>query len=216
MKPTRRHFIAAVGLGAAGVCAPTAFAAARSAAEPGLLAQARTALDAHGARVLHRDFVGLVDFGAPSGQARFQIVDLGNGAIVSSSLVAHGRGSDPANTGFLQRFSNEPGSNASCAGSFLVGETYVGKYGRSARLHGLDPYNDMAFDRAIVIHSADYVSQAMASASGRVGRSFGCFTVSHGDIAAVLALLGPGRLLFSARTAASFAKSDWDSSVRPK
>ncbi len=209
MKLTRRHFIGAMGLGAAGLGAgglgvgglgaPRAFAAVRSDAAPGLLAQARAALDAHGAKVPHRDVVGLVDFAAPSGKPRFQVIDLGSGRIVSSNLVAHGRGSDPANTGFVQRFSNEPGSNASSAGSFLVGESYVGKYGRSRRLHGLDPQNDLAFDRAIVIHSADYVSQAMASTSGRVGRSFGCFTVSHSDIATVLAQLGPGRLLFSAR-----------------
>jgi hypothetical protein len=200
MKLTRRHFIGALGLGAAGIGAPGAFAAVRSDAAPGLLARAKAALDAHGAKVLHRDVMGLVDFGAPSGKARFQLLDLNNGRIVFNSLVAHGRGSDPANTGFLQKFSNEPGSNASSAGSFLVGETYVGKYGRSRRLHGLDPQNNLAFDRAIVIHSADYVSQQMAKTSGRVGRSFGCFTVSHGDIGTVLELLGPGRLLFSART----------------
>lgn len=200
MKLTRRHFIGALGLGAAGIGAPGAFAAVRSDAAPGLLARAKAALDAHGAKVLHRDVMGLVDFGAPSGKARFQLLDLNNGRIVFNSLVAHGRGSDPANTGFLQKFSNEPGSNASSAGSFLVGETYVGKYGRSRRLHGLDPQNNLAFDRAIVIHSADYVSQQMAKTSGRVGRSFGCFTVSHGDIGTLLELLGPGRLLFSART----------------
>lgn len=178
---------------------PSAFAAARSSSGPNLLAQAKAALDEHKAKVLHRDFIGIVDFAAPSGKPRFQVVDLGNGRVVANSLVAHGRGSDPANTGFLQRFSNQPGSNASSAGSFVVGETYVGKYGRSLRLHGLEPQNDMAFARAIVIHSADYVSQTMASTAGRVGRSFGCFTVSHDDISTVLALLGPGRLLFSAR-----------------
>lgn len=178
---------------------PSAFAAARSSPAPGLLAQAKAALDTHKAKVLHRDVIGIVDFGAPSGRPRFQVVDLGNGRVLANSLVAHGRGSDPANTGFLQSFSNEPGSNATSAGSFVVGETYVGKYGRSRRLHGLEPDNDLAFARAIVIHSADYVSQTMATTSGRVGRSFGCFTVSHGDIGTVLALLGPGRLLFSAR-----------------
>ncbi len=199
MKCTRRHFVGALGLGSLGLAMPSAFAAARSSPAPDLLAQAKAALDHHKSRVLHRDFIGLVDFAAPSGKPRFQVVDLGNGRIVANMLVAHGRGSDPANTGFLQRFSNEPGSNASSAGSFITGETYSGKYGRSARLHGLEPQNDMAFARAIVIHSADYVSQAMATASGRVGRSFGCFTVPHDDIGAVLALLGPGRLLYSAR-----------------
>ena len=201
----RRRFIGGLGLGTAGLAmpsvlsAPSAFAAVRADAEPALLAQARAALVAHGARVVHRDRLGLVDFGAPSGLPRFRIVDIGNGRVLANLLVAHGRGSDPANTGVLQRFSNRPGSNASSSGSFLIGDTYMGKYGRSRRLHGLDPENDMALARAIVIHSADYVRDDMARDSGRVGRSLGCFTVSHGDIADVLALLGPGRLLFAAR-----------------
>lgn len=172
---------------------------ARSTPGPDLLAQARAALAVHGNRVRFRDRVGLVDYGAPSGMPRFRIVDIGNGVVLANLLVAHGRGSDPDNTGLLQRFSNRPGSNASSSGSFLVGDTYYGKYGRSARLHGLDLDNDMALARAIVIHSADYVSAGMAESSGRVGRSLGCFTVSHDDIADVLSLLGPGRLLLSAK-----------------
>lgn len=199
MHLNRRRFIGSLAVGAAGLAAPSAFAAVRSFDAPKLLAQARTALVTHGSVIQHRDRVGLVDFGAPSGRPRFQIVDIGNGRILANYLVAHGRGSDPANTGLLQRFSNQPGSNASCRGSFMAGETYHGKYGRSRRLHGLDPENDMALARAIVIHSADYVTQDMAQSSGRVGRSLGCLTVSHRDIADVLALLGPGRLIYSAK-----------------
>lgn len=199
MNFTRRRFVGTLGLGVAGLVAPSAFAAVRSGETPALLAQAKAALDVHGSRVKHHDLVGLVDFGQPSGRPRFQIVDIANGRVLANNLVAHGRGSDPANTGFLQKFSNRPGSNASSAGSFLVGDTYYGKYGRSRRLHGLDPENDMALARAIVIHSADYVSQDISRSSGRVGRSLGCFTVSHNDISEVLTLLGPGRLLFAAR-----------------
>ncbi len=205
MSIDRRRFIGGLGLGAAGLAvpsvlsAPTAFAAVRPDAEPPLLDAARAALAAHGARIPHRDRLGLVDFSAPSGSARFRIVDIGNGRVLANWLVAHGRGSDPANTGVLQRFSNRPGSNASSSGSFLIGETYMGKYGRSRRLHGLDPENDMALAGAIATHSADYVREDMARHAGRVGRSLGCFTVSHADIAEVLALLGPGRLLYAAR-----------------
>ncbi|MDP3908635.1 murein L,D-transpeptidase catalytic domain family protein [Novosphingobium sp.] len=167
---------------------------------PTLLARARSALLTHGARVPYRDRIGLVDFSAASGVPRFQIVDIGNGRVLADLLVAHGRGSDPANTGVLQRFSNRPGSNASSGGSFVIGDTYIGKYGRSRRVLGLEPQNDQALARAIVIHSADYVSEGMARSSGRVGRSLGCFTVSHDDIGDVLALLGPGRLLLAERS----------------
>jgi len=164
---------------------------------PPLLSRAKAALDSHSSRIRKRDLVGLVDFTVPSGSRRFQVVDLGNGRVLVDTYVAHGRGSDPGNTGMVQRFSNMPGSNASCQGSFLLGDTYVGKHGASRYLHGLDPENDLALARAIVIHGADYVSPAMASSSGRIGRSLGCFAVSQGEIARVLSLLGPGRLLYA-------------------
>jgi hypothetical protein len=124
---------------------------------------------------------------------------MGNGLIIADYLVAHGRGSDPTDTGFLQRFSNRPGSNATSEGSFLVGDTYRGKHGRSRRLEGLDHENSLALERAIVIHGANYVSRDMARSSGRVGRSQGCFAVSHAEIGEVLTLLEPGMLLVSAK-----------------
>ena len=164
-----------------------------------LLPQARAALDRHGYSIGQRDLIGLVDFSAPSKAARFYLVDLPGGQIVSSHLVAHGRGSDPANSGWVERLSNRPGSNASCQGAFLTGDTYYGEHGRSRRLIGLDPENDQAEARAIVIHAADYVSPAMAANQGRVGRSQGCFAVSHGEIGTVLEVLGPGRLLYAVK-----------------
>lgn len=203
MTISRRRFIGALATGAAGLAAsstaPSAFASVRPEAMPSLLARGRAAMIAHGARITQRDRIGLVDFSARSGDPRFQIVDIGNGRVLANFLVAHGRGSDPGNTGLLQRFSNSPGSNASCGGSFQIGDTYYGKYGRSRRVHGLEAENDMAYQRAIVIHSAPYVSSGMARASGRVGRSLGCFTLSKQDIGEALALLGPGSLLFAAR-----------------
>ncbi len=199
MKFSRRHILGAIATGSAGLVAPSAFAAVRSGDRPPLLARAMAALDSHGSSIRHRDVVGLVDFSSPSNVPRFEIVDIGNGRIIANRLVAHGRGSDPANSGFVQHFSNRPGSNASSRGSFVIGSTYYGKHGRSRRLHGLDPDNDMAHSRAIVIHGANYVSRSMARSSGRVGRSLGCFTVSQRDISEVLAQLGPGRLLFAAK-----------------
>lgn len=141
--------------------------------------------------------MGLVDFSEPSRAARLSIVDIGNGKVLADYLVAHGRGSDPGNTGWVQRFSNVVGSNASSQGSFLTGSTYYGKHGLSGRLHGLDPENSNAESRAIVMHGAGYVSPAMARDQGRVGRSLGCFAVPDLEINEVLARLGKGRLLLA-------------------
>jgi len=155
------------------------------------------ALDKHNPKIVKRDIIGIVDFRAASGQKRMQLVDLGNGRVVDNFLVSHGKGSDPGHTGWVKTFSNRPGSNASSRGSYLTGEAYYGKHGRSLRLHGLDPENDLAYPRAIVIHGANYVDAAMARSRGRIGRSLGCFAFEQGEIGTVLERLGPGRLLFA-------------------
>jgi hypothetical protein len=195
----RRSFLGAIVAGSAALAAPRVFASVASAERPALLPRAMAALGAHGPAIAHRDVIGIVDFSVPSHLPRFHLVDLGNGRVTSSLLVAHGRGSDPANSGWVQKLSNRPGSNASCEGSFLTGETYAGKHGRSRRLGGLDAENSLAESRGIVIHSASYVDGGMALSQGRIGRSQGCFAVSHAEIDGLLAQLGPGRLLFASK-----------------
>lgn len=213
MRLTRRKFVGGgIALGGALVtpqtlAAPTIgqFPAALSAspvpaaAGPGgIVGEALQALHRHAARIAQRDRLGVADFTAHSREFRFHIVDIESGTITRSFLVSHGRGSDPGNTGYAQRFSNIPGSNASSKGSYLTGETYVGKHGQSRRLHGLEDQNDRAFDRAIVIHGADYVDRRMAENQGRVGRSLGCFAFEQSEISAILEMLGEGRLLYTA------------------
>jgi hypothetical protein len=118
---------------------------------------------------------------------------------VSSHLTAHGRGSDPAHTGWLRKFSNDFGSNASSDGAYVTGVQYDGKYGRAIRLAGLDPQNSNAEARAIVIHQAWYVSDDMIAKYGKLGRSEGCFALNEMGIAETLAALGPGRLLYAGK-----------------
>jgi len=166
---------------------------------PGLLPRALAALDRHGARVSDPRVVGVVDFSVPSNTPRLHIVDIAGGRVISSHLVAHGRGSDPANSGWAEHFSNRIGSEASSSGSFVIGETYFGRHGRSRRLIGLEPENDQAEVRGIVIHAATYVDRDFVSQYGRAGRSQGCFAVPTDEVAMVLDQLGPGRLLFAAR-----------------
>lgn len=61
------------------------------------------------------------------------------------------------------------------SGFFQAGESYYGRHGYSLRLDGLEPgINDLARQRAIVIHGADYVNEDWVSKYGRIGRSHGC------------------------------------------
>jgi hypothetical protein len=165
---------------------------------PELLRRALAAAERHGGRVRLRDRMAIVDFDAASAQPRFHFVDLASGKS-SSLLVAHGSGSDPAHTGFLKRFSNDFGSNASSEGAFVTGDYYVGKHGRSQRLHGLDPTNCNALGRALVVHSAWYANKDMLRTHGRLGRSQGCFAVGEGDLDQVFAQLGVGRMIYAAK-----------------
>lgn len=161
-----------------------------------LLARAKAALDTHHAEFALRDRVALADFSTASRDMRLHIVDLISGQSWSY-LCAHGRGSDPEHTGFLQRFSNEEGSLATCNGAFKTGDMYIGEHGRAMRLIGLDPTNNLADPRAIVIHSAPYATEDHIAKWGKLGRSEGCFVVAPHMLEAVLSLLGPGRMLYA-------------------
>ena len=76
------------------------------------------ALDQH--RVYARDTIGIADFSQPSSEPRFHLVDVASGAV-ESFRVAHGRGSDPDHSGFVEKFSNDFGSHATSNGTGMGG-----------------------------------------------------------------------------------------------
>ncbi len=162
-----------------------------------LIGQARAALDRHKDRVRNFDRMAVADFGQHSSKPRFHVIDLKTGGR-QSFIVAHGRGSDPGHSGWLKSFSNAPGSEATSQGAYLTGEAYIGKHGNSRRLIGLDTDNSNALSRGIVIHSAWYVTPALAAGAG-IGRSEGCFALSDKDHATVMDLLGPDRLIVAVK-----------------
>jgi hypothetical protein len=123
------------------------------------------------------------------------VFDVERGRLVFEELVAHGR-----NTGekVAERFSNVEGSKMSSLGLFQATETYYGSNGYSLRLRGLDAgFNDNALSRAIVMHGAPYVSEAIAARLGRLGRSWGCPAVRPEVARVVIDALKGGALLFA-------------------
>jgi hypothetical protein len=176
--------------------AATILPAARPQINPGLLARARAALESKRHLVKHADVIGITDFSKASRDARFYLLYTGSG-MVTEYQVAHGRGSDPDHSGWLNHFSNEVGSEATSAGAYLTADVYHGKYGRSLRLHGLDPSNSNAEPRAIVVHSAWYAEPEQVEQHGKLGRSEGCFALSQLSLQYVLQQLGPGRMLYA-------------------
>lgn len=196
---TRRNLIqtgAAAGLiTAAGPVFATALPQ-RPRINVGLLARARAALQQKRPSLRDTDVMAIADYSQPSREPRFYLVNTANG-MVTSYHVAHGRGSDPAHSGYLNYFSNTPGSEASSSGAYVTGDVYYGKYGRSLRLRGLDYTNNNAEARAIVVHAAQYAEPEMIDQYGKLGRSEGCFSLSQLSLQYVLQQLGPGRLLYS-------------------
>ena len=175
-----------------------AVAATAAQIDPRMFARARSAFERHRSRLTHSDVIGIADFTRASSERRFFLMDMSSGRV-TSHLVAHGRGSDPAHTGFLHHFSNRVGSEASSDGAYVTSDFYPGRYGRSMRLRGLDYTNSNAEARAIVVHSAWYAEPNVLASNGRLGRSEGCFALPHSSLQEVLARLGPGRFLYADR-----------------
>lgn len=147
----------------------------------------QAALDAHACATArgtldgadHPDRLVVIDFSLPSTARRLWVMDVPTGEVLLHEHVAHGQGTGDD---LARVFSNVDGSHQSSLGVFLTAETYTGKHGRSLKLDGLEPgVNDRARARAIVIHAADYVSDAFIEKNGRLGRSWGCPAV-HDDV----------------------------------
>ena len=166
--------------------------------DPQLFARAKAALDQH--KIYARDSIGIVDFSKPSSEPRFYVVDLASGNV-EAHRVAHGRGSDPDHSGFLERFSNDFGSYASSNGTYTTADYYDGKYGLSMKVRGLDWSNYNAEPRAIVIHNAWYAEDDMIPVHGKLGRSEGCFAMSRKSQYEVMRKLAGGRMIYADKLA---------------
>jgi hypothetical protein len=173
-------------------------AAAPGGIDPTLFAKAKAALDQH--KIGPRDTMAVVDFSKPSSEPRFYLVDLLSGNV-DAFRVAHGRGSDPDHSGFLEKFSNDFGSHASSNGAYTTGDYYEGKYGLSMKVQGRDWSNYNAEPRAIVIHNAWYAEDDMIAAHGKLGRSEGCFAMSRANQWKAMRKLAGGRMIYADKLA---------------
>ncbi len=139
--------------------------------------------------------LAVVDYSLPSTKRRLWLFDLQTRRLLHAEYVAHGRGSGE---NLAHAFSNIEGSHQSSLGLFRTESTYIGGNGYSLRLDGLEPgTNDLARDRLIVMHGANYVNPLQALRQGRLGRSFGCPALRPEVARAVIDDLKNGQLLFA-------------------
>jgi len=150
-------------------------------------------LKAEGA-IMNDNIISIIDFSLPSTEERLYVVDLKNYQVLYKTYVAHGKNSG---TVMANSFSNTPSSNKSSLGFYKTLGTYIGKHGYSLRLQGLERgINDNAYERAIVMHGADYVSPAYIPKLGFIGRSQGCPAVSNKDATPIINTIKGGSCLF--------------------
>lgn len=145
--------------------------------------------------LVKKGVITIIDYSLPSSQKRLWVVDLERHKLLYHTLVAHGK-----NTGNLNAssFSNQAGSLKSSIGVFQTGNTYVGHKGYSLRLQGLENnFNSNAFNRAIVMHGANYVNEGFARSHGRLGRSWGCPAISPALAKPVINTIKGGSLVFA-------------------
>ncbi len=141
-----------------------------------------------------KPILAIADFSQSSRNKRLYVIDFARNKILLNTYVAHGRNSGEE---FARKFSNVNSSYQSSLGFYRALNTYQGKHGLSLRLEGLEKnINDQAFNRAIVMHGANYVSEDFIRQTGRLGRSLGCPAVSQADHESLIKLLRDGAGLF--------------------
>ena len=144
--------------------------------------------------VLNKNFLTIIDFSLSSNVKRLWVINVNNNQVLFHDLVAHGMNSGNE---FATKFSNIPQTNMSSLGFFVTGSTYYGKHGLSLYLNGMDKgFNHNAKKRAIVMHGAKYVSFDFIKKYGRLGRSFGCPSVSLDVYQDVIQTIAEGSCLF--------------------
>lgn len=144
-------------------------------------------------KIRNTRYLSIIDMSLSANNDRYFLIDLKENKIIRKSKVAHGRNSGGK---FAKSFSNKSGSYQTSLGFYKTAEVYTGKHGKSLRLDGLEESNCNARKRAIVIHSADYVSNKFIASYGRLGRSLGCPALPKEGFSGVIDKIKEGSILF--------------------
>ena len=137
----------------------------------------------------------IVDFSQSSKNKRMYVIDFMEHKLLFNTLVAHGR-----NTGeeYAKYFSNKMGTLKSSLGFYVTSNQVMGsKVGLSLIIRGVEKgFNDNAINRQIIMHGADYATEAFIKRTGRLGRSYGCPSLPPDLIKPVFKTIEKGTCLF--------------------
>ena len=142
----------------------------------------------------NKDIITIIDFSRPSTEKRMFVINLKDKKVLFNTIVSHGRNSGEK---YAKSFSNKHGSLQSSLGFYSTSNTYMGGNGYSLVLNGLEKgINDQAKARAVVMHGADYCSQKVINATGRLGRSYGCPALPRELTKPIINTIKDGSMLF--------------------
>lgn len=146
-------------------------------------------------KLLNSSILTIIDFSQSSNKKRMYVIDMVKKALLYNTYVAHGR-----NTGeeYAEKFSNESGTFKSSLGFYITKNIAIGaKVGLSLVLQGIDRgFNDKAVQREIIMHGADYATEAFIQKNGRLGRSLGCPSLPPDLVKPVSETIQGGSCLF--------------------
>lgn len=117
--------------------------------------RAEGALDFAKKHNMNEHYALFVDYSIPSGTPRLFVWDFKKQKIIESTYVMHGPGRGSTNERPV--FSNEPGSECSSLGRFLVTKEHGNSLKYSFRLKGMDSDNQTAYARGLMIHGSKYL-----------------------------------------------------------
>ncbi len=145
-------------------------------------------------KIKNANVISIADFTKSSSKKRLFIIDIKRAKLLFNTYVAHGQNSGKE---MAASFSNQPESYQSSPGFYITSDTYMGKNGFSMHLQGMEKgINDMAYERAIVMHGAPYVSENFIRTNGYLGRSWGCPAVPQELTKPIINTIKGGSCLF--------------------
>jgi hypothetical protein len=103
------------------------------------------------------------------------MLDVNTESVIEAGVVAHGAGSNTSVEGELT-FSNIENSHQTSLGTYAIGASYMGSFGKAYKLHGLDESNSNAFMRFIVLHQYSCVPNNEQDSP--ICNSHGCIMVN--------------------------------------
>jgi hypothetical protein len=138
--------------------------------------------------------MSVCDLSQSSASKRMYVIDLQNRRLLYRTYVSHGMGSGRE---YASSFSNVPDSYKTSLGFYIPRNAYVGSNGLSLRIDGVERgFNDLARDRDIVIHGANFVSERILHKYGVMGTSFGCPAVPEEMAPEIIPVLKNGTCFF--------------------